>query len=68
MWKATNVWPGVGVYTPDELYWITGVYHVYSLIFAVDHPTTPGIPHFSTEGEVFNNPSQAVCAYLELYE
>jgi hypothetical protein len=38
MQKATDVWPGVGVYPSDELYWITCVYHVYSLIFAVDHP------------------------------
>jgi len=31
---------------------------------------TPGIPHFATEGEVFDqqNPSRAVRAYLGLYQ
>ena len=42
MREATDVWPGVGVYTSDELFYIAGVYYVLcSLILIADHPYYP---------------------------
>jgi hypothetical protein len=41
---------------------------MYTLLYSLlTTPTTPGIPHFATKGEVFDNPSWVVCA-LGLYE
>jgi hypothetical protein len=65
MWKATNVWPRVHLMSCIG-WWVCIMYILLYLLLTT--LTTPGIPHFATKGEVFDNPSWVVHAFLGLYE
>ena len=53
MRKATDVWPGVGVYTSDELFWITGVYYTLSCLFVANHTYPRNSPFCHWRGSVW---------------